>query len=40
LSMADRAVLLSRGSVHWQGTPAQARAEMEQLLVAGYAPPN
>ena len=40
LSLAGHAVLLSRGAVHWQGTPTQARAEMEQLLVAGYAPPN
>ena len=40
LSLADHAVLLARGSVHWQGTSAQARAEMEQLLVAGYAPPS
>ncbi|HMK61978.1 MAG TPA: ABC transporter ATP-binding protein [Acidimicrobiales bacterium] len=40
LSLADHAVLLSRGAVHWQGTPVQARAEMELLLMAGYAPPN
>ena len=39
LSLATHAVLLARGAVHWQGPPQQARAEMEQLLAAGYAPP-
>ena len=39
LALAGHAVLLARGAVHWQGPPSQARAEMEQLLAAGYAPP-
>jgi branched-chain amino acid transport system ATP-binding protein len=39
LALASHAVLLARGAVHWQGPPGQARAEMEQLLAAGYAPP-
>ena len=39
LALAGHAVLLARGSVHWQGPPQQARAEMEELLAAGYAPP-
>lgn len=40
LAIAQHAVVLVRGSVHWQGPPSQARAEMERLLSAGYAPSN
>jgi branched-chain amino acid transport system ATP-binding protein len=40
LALAQHAVVLVRGSVHWQGPPSQARAEMERLLGAGYAPSN
>ncbi|MGH7733474.1 MAG: ABC transporter ATP-binding protein [Gemmatimonadales bacterium] len=36
LALADHAVLLARGAVHWQGPPAEAGAQMEQLLAAGY----
>lgn len=40
LAIAQHAVVLVRGSVHWQGPPGRARAEMERLLSAGYAPSN
>ena len=36
LALAGHAVLLARGAVQWQGSPAEARRQMEQLLVAGY----
>jgi ABC-type branched-subunit amino acid transport system ATPase component len=36
LGLADHAVLLARGAVQWQGSPAEARRQMEQLLAAGY----
>jgi branched-chain amino acid transport system ATP-binding protein len=36
LSLAEHAVLLARGAVQWQGPPAEARRQMEQLLAAGY----
>lgn len=36
LALAQHAVLLARGAVQWQGPPAAARSEMEQLLAAGY----
>ena len=39
LAIARHAVVLVRGAVHWQGSPTAARAEMERLLTAGYAPP-
>jgi branched-chain amino acid transport system ATP-binding protein len=40
LAIAAHAVVLVRGRVSWQGAPSRARAEMERLLVAGYAPPG
>ncbi len=40
LAIAQHAVVLVRGSVHWQGPPHQARAEMERMLSAGYSPSN
>lgn len=40
LALAQHAVVLARGAVQWQGAPSQARAEMERLLTAGYAPPR
>lgn len=40
LAIAEHAVVLVRGEVHWQGSPSEARAEMERLLSAGYAPPR
>ena len=40
LAIADHAVVLVRGAVSWQGAPSEARAEMERLLTAGYAPPG
>ncbi|HUY63298.1 MAG TPA: ABC transporter ATP-binding protein [Acidimicrobiales bacterium] len=36
LALADHAVVLGRGSVLWQGSPAAARADLEQVLAAGY----
>lgn len=36
LALADFAVLLARGAVVWHGPAAQARAQMEQVLAAGY----
>ncbi|HZU79638.1 MAG TPA: ABC transporter ATP-binding protein [Acidimicrobiales bacterium] len=36
LAIADHAVLLAHGSVQWQGSPAEAERQMEQLLVGGY----
>ncbi|MHB8680707.1 MAG: ABC transporter ATP-binding protein [Acidimicrobiales bacterium] len=36
LGLADHAVLLRHGSVAWQGSPGEARAQMEHLLAAGY----
>ena len=36
LALAQHAVLLARGAVHWQGPPGQARAQMEQLLASRY----
>jgi len=40
LAIAEHAVVLAGGAVQWQGAPSQARAEMERLLTAGYAPPR
>jgi branched-chain amino acid transport system ATP-binding protein len=40
LAIAEHAVVLVRGRVSWQGPPSQARAEMERLFTAGYAPPG
>lgn len=37
LTISQHAVLLAHGAVHWQGTPDQARAQMEQLLASRYA---
>lgn len=36
LALAQHAVLLARGAVQWQGPPAEARRQMEELLAAGY----
>lgn len=36
LAIADHAVLLAHGTVQWQGPPAEAGRQMEQLLVGGY----
>lgn len=40
LALAQHAVVLARGAVQWQGSPSQARAEMERMLTTGYAPPR